>query len=140
MVTVNIGNWEDNRQCKNLTPKQADALLFPGIDGKRGSRGSPSKTRALCKGCPVKSLCLRQAIENGLEGNWAATTKKERDEMAPIFGLMVHSIHEVMPEEPKQEDSSGKRIAKYLHVKPTTSYYEWMDNATPSDEEILAAV
>jgi WhiB family transcriptional regulator, redox-sensing transcriptional regulator len=124
-----VAKWEEQRKCKDLTPEQADDILFPGKDGVRGSRGAPSKANRLCYGCPVKRECLIFAIENGLDGNWAATTKKERKEMATVMHLFIRPVEAVMPDEPKLVDDNGRRISRYRIVKKTVSDYIWMDSA-----------
>lgn len=129
-MTANVASWELERKCKDLTPVQADDILFPGKDGVRGSRGAPSKANRLCYGCPVKRQCLIFAIENDLEGNWAATSKKERKEFAKILHIFVRPIEETLPPEPQRVDASGKRIAKYLIVKKVVEVHDsWMDSA-----------
>lgn len=126
-MTTNTASWEEQRKCNTLTAEQADEIFFPG-NGKVGSRGAPKKAERFCAGCPVRRECLTLAITNGYDGNWAATSKEERKQMALVMHLFVKPVEQVMPDEPKRAD--GKRRAKYLHVKKTVeSHASWMDNA-----------
>lgn len=128
-MTTNVASWEEQRKCNNLTAQQADEILFPG-NGKVGSRGAPKKAERLCAGCPVRSLCLPHAIINDLDGNWAATSKKERRKMAKVMHILVRPIEETLPPEPKRTTKDGKRISKYLIVKTEVPIHgDWLDSA-----------
>lgn len=125
----NVANWESKRQCKDLSPEEADEILFPGKDGQRGSRGAPSKALRLCHGCPVKSECIIWATEFDLDGNWGATSKKQRKEFAKVHSLLIRPVESVMPDPPKLVNEQGRRISRYRIVKKTVSDYSWMDSA-----------
>ena len=125
----NVANWETKRKCIDLTIEEADDILFPGKDGVRGSRGAPSKAMNLCRGCPVKRECILWATENGLDGNWGGTSKKERRRNAQLLHLSIRAVEDIMPDEPKTHDEKGRRISRYRIVKRTVSDYSWMDSA-----------
>lgn len=103
--------WSNGARCASLTPSESDALFFPGSGGKS------TKAQTFCSQCPVKSLCLQQAIELRLEGFYAGTTFDERNNMAAMFGItqkpLVDIVKSLLPVGP------GIKIRK----RTTTRYY-----------------
>ena len=60
------------------------ARWFPNSYEARGKRPLPEveAAKAICRACPVLSVCLDYALESGeREGIWAATTPEERARM-----------------------------------------------------------
>lgn len=50
--------------------------------------GDPEAAKAVCRGCALREACLEEAVTNGEEGVWGATTEAERRQLggAPVRG------------------------------------------------------
>ncbi|MPZ61566.1 MAG: WhiB family transcriptional regulator [Propionibacteriales bacterium] len=60
--------WADSAACKDLT---ADELFVRGAEQNRA--------KWMCKGCPVRTECLAEALDNRIEwGVWGGLTERER--------------------------------------------------------------
>ncbi|MDF1490067.1 WhiB family transcriptional regulator [Tessaracoccus caeni] len=67
MSLAEFSDWTLRARCQNM----ADALFPEGKDQKRA--------RAVCMGCPVRSECLAEALDNRIEwGIWGGMTERER--------------------------------------------------------------
>ncbi|HMR49779.1 MAG TPA: WhiB family transcriptional regulator [Arachnia sp.] len=67
MSLADFSDWTLRARCQNM----ADALFPEGKDQKRA--------RAVCMGCPVRSECLAEALDNRIEwGIWGGMTERER--------------------------------------------------------------
>jgi WhiB family redox-sensing transcriptional regulator len=65
-------NWNDDwasvAQCKKATP---DELFVRGA--------AQNRAKQMCSGCPVKTECLAEALDNEIEwGVWGGMTERER--------------------------------------------------------------
>lgn len=86
MSSISAHKLKREGACRDLTPKEADEIFFPGSGGK------PTKAKKICGQCPLEAMCLAKAIEEGLSGFWAGTTDKERAVMAARFHIPVKPI------------------------------------------------
>lgn len=68
-------DWLEEAKCGKSDPE----LFFP-IDYKSGpDLLQVEQAKRVCKGCPVKSDCLRWAVESGqADGVWGGLTPEER--------------------------------------------------------------
>jgi WhiB family redox-sensing transcriptional regulator len=67
MIVQDRDAWMLQAKCSGM----GDAL-FPETTDQRTAR-------ALCSGCPVRSACLAEALENRIEwGIWGGMTERER--------------------------------------------------------------
>lgn len=67
MSVTEVNEWTLEAKCRNM----ADALFPEGKDQKRA--------RSVCMGCPVRSSCLAEALDNRIEwGVWGGMTERER--------------------------------------------------------------
>jgi WhiB family redox-sensing transcriptional regulator len=67
MTAVDRKYWAASAKCKGTE----DALFAEGVDQRRA--------RLLCNGCPVRSECLAEALDNRIEwGVWGGMTERER--------------------------------------------------------------
>lgn len=67
MSLAEVNEWTLQAKCRHM----ADALFPEGKDQKRA--------RAVCIGCPVRSECLAEALDNRIEwGVWGGMTERER--------------------------------------------------------------
>ncbi len=67
MSLAEASEWTLKARCKDM----ADALFPEGKDQKRA--------RLVCLGCPVRSECLAEALDNRIEwGVWGGMTERER--------------------------------------------------------------
>ncbi|AQP49055.1 WhiB family transcriptional regulator [Tessaracoccus aquimaris] len=67
MSLAEASEWTLQAKCRDL----ADALFPEGKDQKRA--------RSVCMGCPVRSECLAEALDNQIEwGVWGGMTERER--------------------------------------------------------------
>ncbi|WGT47623.1 WhiB family transcriptional regulator [Tessaracoccus lacteus] len=72
----------------------ADALFPEGKDQKRA--------RTVCAGCPVRSECLAEALDNRIEwGVWGGMTERERRALLRSRPD-IDSWHEVLLTNPRQ--------------------------------------
>ena len=63
-----IEDWAPSAACRQATP---DALFVRGAE--------QNKAKMLCKGCPVRTECLAEALDNQIEwGVWGGMTERER--------------------------------------------------------------
>lgn len=67
MSLAEVSEWTVHAKCRDT----ADALFPDGKDQKR--------VKTLCMGCPVRSQCLAEALDNRIEwGVWGGMTERER--------------------------------------------------------------
>ncbi len=67
MSLAEVSEWTLHAKCRDM----ADALFPEGKDQKRA--------RSVCVGCPVRSECLAEALDNRIEwGVWGGMTERER--------------------------------------------------------------
>ena len=63
-----IEDWAPAAACRDQQP---DALFVRGAE--------QNKAKLLCKGCPVRTECLAEALDNRIEwGVWGGMTERER--------------------------------------------------------------
>ena len=61
-------DWTTRASCKNVAP---DALFVQGA--------AQNRAKAVCAGCPVRTECLADALDNRIEfGVWGGMTERER--------------------------------------------------------------
>ena len=61
-------NWIAQAACRRSDP---DALFVQGAE--------QHKAKVVCQGCPVRTECLADALDNGIEfGVWGGLTERER--------------------------------------------------------------
>jgi WhiB family redox-sensing transcriptional regulator len=61
-------DWATAAQCKQATP---DELFVRGA--------AQNRAKQMCSGCPVKTECLAEALDNEIEwGVWGGMTERER--------------------------------------------------------------
>ena len=63
-----VEDWAADAACKGETP---DALFVRGAE--------QNKAKQVCAGCPVRTECLAEALDNQIEwGVWGGMTERER--------------------------------------------------------------
>ena len=63
-----IEDWAASAACRSSRP---DALFVKGAEQNRAKQ--------LCSGCPVRTECLAEALDNQIEwGVWGGMTERER--------------------------------------------------------------
>jgi WhiB family transcriptional regulator, redox-sensing transcriptional regulator len=61
-------DWSKNARCKSTNP---DELFVQGA--------AQNRAKAVCMGCPVRTECLSDALDNRVEfGVWGGMTERER--------------------------------------------------------------
>jgi WhiB family redox-sensing transcriptional regulator len=61
-------DWASQAQCKETRP---DELFVRGA--------AQNRAKQMCAGCPVKTECLAEALDNQMEwGVWGGMTERER--------------------------------------------------------------
>jgi WhiB family transcriptional regulator, redox-sensing transcriptional regulator len=61
-------DWSKNARCKTTNP---DELFVQGA--------AQNRAKAVCMGCPVRTECLSDALDNRVEfGVWGGMTERER--------------------------------------------------------------
>ena len=67
MSTFTHADWTAQAKCRGM-----EDALFP-------EAAEQKKARALCQGCPVRLVCLAEALDNRIEwGIWGGMTERER--------------------------------------------------------------
>ena len=68
VVIMWVEDWAPSAACRQTQP---DALFVRGAE--------QNKAKTLCKGCPVRTECLAEALDNQIEwGVWGGMTERER--------------------------------------------------------------
>ena len=63
-----VENWAPSAACRQASP---DQLFVRGAE--------QNKAKQLCTGCPVRTECLAEALDNQIEwGVWGGMTERER--------------------------------------------------------------
>src|SRR5262250_2254523 len=63
-----ITDWTTRAACKGTDP---DELFVQGA--------AQNRAKLICRGCPVRTECLADALDNGIEfGVWGGMTERER--------------------------------------------------------------
>ena len=67
-------DWRGDAACRDDDPD----LFFP--DGNiRSARAQVNMAKLICRGCPVRTLCLGWALDSGqAHGIWGGLTEDER--------------------------------------------------------------
>ena len=61
-------NWAAHGACRSVDP---DSLFAPG--------SAQNQVKTVCRGCPVRTECLADALDNKMEfGVWGGLTERER--------------------------------------------------------------
>jgi WhiB family redox-sensing transcriptional regulator len=69
-----LAEWWSLAACQSADPD----LFFP-ISGSGPALGQMARAKAVCAACPVRSDCLRYALDAGpLQGVWGGLTEEER--------------------------------------------------------------
>lgn len=69
-MALSNDDWTLRAKCRGME----DALFPEGKDQKRA--------RTVCNGCPVRSQCLAEALDNRIEwGVWGGMTERERRQL-----------------------------------------------------------
>ena len=67
-------HWRDDAACRDADPD----VFFPDGD-VRAAREQVKTAKLICRGCPVKIICLSWALDSGQEhGIWGGLTEDER--------------------------------------------------------------
>jgi len=67
-------DWHDYAACRDADPD----LFFPDGDF-RSARAQVKAAKLICRGCPVRTMCLSWALASGQEhGIWGGLTEDER--------------------------------------------------------------
>lgn len=67
------GTWKAHAACSG----EKTEIFFADDTSYYPSR----EVQRMCDGCPVRALCLQNALDNGEHGVWGGTTKRQRDAM-----------------------------------------------------------
>lgn len=63
-----VTDWASRAACRNVDP---DALFVQGA--------AQNRAKLICRGCPVRTECLADALDNRIEfGVWGGMTERER--------------------------------------------------------------
>ena len=98
MSLAEASEWTLRAKCRDL----ADELFPEGKDQKRA--------RSVCIGCPVRSECLAEALDNQIEwGVWGGMTERERRALLRSRPD-IESWHDVLV---KYSDTAGAAITMF---------------------------
>lgn len=103
MSLTEVDDWTLLARCRGME----DALFPEGKDQKRA--------RAVCMGCPVRSTCLAEALDNRIEwGVWGGLTERERRQLLRQRPE-VKSWAAVLPKDDMGENAGGSPLAVDAH-------------------------
>lgn len=90
--------WTDGAACRTRPD-----LFFPG------STDPTDEARAVCRTCPVKAQCLRDALDNGQtkDGIRCGTEPREREAMAVVWARLRAGQVTLPPPKPAPAPVSG---------------------------------
>lgn len=75
MTALHQEDWTLQAKCRGMQ----DALFVDASEQKRA--------RSVCAGCPVRSQCLAEALDNRIEwGVWGGMTERERRQLLRRHG------------------------------------------------------
>jgi len=67
-MTSSRDHWSEDAACRSADPDE----LFADSTGQ-------NRAKAVCTGCPVRTECLAEALDNRVEwGVWGGMTERER--------------------------------------------------------------
>lgn len=69
--------WQHSANCRGLGNAEINARFFPYAETPYALKN----VKSLCDFCPVRGFCLKDAMDSGSEGLWAATTTRQRRAM-----------------------------------------------------------
>lgn len=74
-----LGEWAARSACYGLDPE----IFFPG----QWDREARAKAKEICDACQIRPECFDYAMSQGasLEGFWAGTSKKDRQELRKML-------------------------------------------------------
>jgi hypothetical protein len=81
-----VDGWQELAACASADPE----AWFPAV---KGASVKPEVVR-ICAGCPVRRSCLATALLWSVEGIWAGTTTRERDQL--LVGMRVGTTDDDM--------------------------------------------
>jgi len=119
--------WQARAKCLTLSVEQIDALFFPSSGGK------PHKAKKFCDGgmpCPVRAICLQDAIDSGCQGFISGTTEEERKSMKKNNKELQKSLDALMPPERK-----GQRLRQ---IVVTEDPHSWLQLNGPTEAQVVA--
>ena len=76
--------WDGMPSCRGT-----DTEMWFSDDDKPRVYKEQQLLQRICNGCEVKAQCLQYALENTVEGYWAGTTPRARQQMRTK--LRIHS-------------------------------------------------
>lgn len=98
MSVVGTDDWATSARCRGT----ADQLFPEGRDQKRA--------RAICMGCPVRAVCLAEALDNRIEwGVWGGLTERERRQLLRQRPDVTSWASVLLPERRAKQDSTPVR-------------------------------
>ena len=97
-VNMWVENWAPSAACRQASP---DQLFVRGAE--------QNKAKQLCAGCPVRTECLAEALDNQIEwGVWGGMTERER--RALLRRRPTASWRAVLEAAREQETKGAKKV------------------------------
>lgn len=125
---VATGNWRVSANCRNVDPER---LFVKGAKQR--------EARSICRGCPVLTQCLAQALDEKLEfGVWGGMTERERRAMLkqrPDVTCWSSFLTRVADARRKRASATPGR---HLELVPAARSTE-VDTVSASEEVVEAA-
>ncbi len=111
-----------------MKPEDADALFFPGSGGK------PHKAQEFCvTKCPVRNLCIEEAIQGNYQGFFGGFTDSERRAIGRVNSTIKNEAALrgaiVLP-----DDISSNTPLKIIEAPERDR--SWMDEVEPDDSSL----
>jgi RNA polymerase sigma factor (sigma-70 family) len=109
-----ITEWTNRAACKGMDP---DELFVRG--------GAQNRAKLICRGCPVRTECLADALDNGIEfGVWGGMTERERRALLRQRPDVTSWRNELGLAERNYDEVGSNEQAAITAPKPTDAEFE----------------
>ncbi|WP_331747774.1 WhiB family transcriptional regulator (plasmid) [Streptomyces sp. NBC_00853] len=110
-----MGDWTSAAVCRTTDP---DELFVQGA--------AQNRAKALCTGCPVRTECLADALDNRIEfGVWGGMTERERRALLRRRPAVVSWRRLLETARAEYERSSGIRRTRPHQEEVVDKALEW---------------
>lgn len=78
--------WTETPACRGT-----DTEMWFAEDSEPGYREA-NLLKRICAGCPVQTQCLQYALENTVQGFWAGTTPRHRQQLRKKLNIIPRPV------------------------------------------------
>lgn len=78
--------WTDTPACRGTNTE-----MWFAEDSEPGYREA-NLLKRICAGCPVKQECLEYSLHHSVQGYWAGTTPRKRQELRKLLNIVPKPV------------------------------------------------